>query len=342
MKNILITILTCLSLISCDELLLPDAPSNDPISNFETLWNDYDMLYGSFEVKGINWDSVYVANRSKISENTSDSELYAVFTDMLDILNDNHVFLYPTDPNLASYNSGIIGRLKTFQDFKMDVVKSNYLTAPKKHNESMLSGMIGEDIGYIHFSNFNESSGVYQKLMPDLITKYKNTSGLIIDVRGNEGGNDQASVQVAGHFTEETVKAFQFRIKNGPERNDFTEWKSYEMQKEIDNPYLKPIVVLTHRFTISAAETFVLSMNELPQVTIMGDTTSGAFSDVIRRELPNGWAYGISVGQWTDASNRNWEAIGFPPDQVIINLPEELAAGTDRALESALSFLRNQ
>lgn len=341
MKSIFNYVVLGLLLGACDDMLLPDAPANDPVSNFETLWSDYEVLYGSFAVKNIDWDDVYTTYRPQISDESTNQELYTVFTEMLDILNDNHVFLYPTDSRLASYNSGITGRMKTFTDFKMDVVKTRYLDQPKQHNESILSGFINDSIGYIHFSNFNESQGIYKNLMPELLAKFKNTKGLILDVRANEGGRDQASVQVAGHFTDKAVNAFRFRIKNGPKKDDFTDWNYYKLEKETDKPYLKPIVLLTHRFTISAAETFVLSMSELPQVIILGDTTSGAFSDVIRRELPNGWAYGISVGQWTDAHDHNWEGTGFPPDQVIQNTPEELTSGLDKTLTQAISILQN-
>lgn len=58
-----------------------------------------------------------------------------------------------------------------------------------------------------------------------------------------------------------------------------------------------------------------------------------------RRELPNGWAYGISVGVWTDPDGRSYEGIGFPPDVVVKNQPEELEQGIDSALETAISLL---
>jgi C-terminal processing protease CtpA/Prc len=63
--------------------------------------------------------------------------------------------------------------------------------------------------------------------------------------------------------------------------------------------YTKPLVLLTDRFCVSAAETFTLAMHTLDGMTQIGDTTFGAFADRIIRELPNGWGYSIGVGDWT-------------------------------------------
>ncbi|MEQ9440881.1 MAG: S41 family peptidase [Cyclobacteriaceae bacterium] len=53
------------------------------------------------------------------------------------------------------------------------------------------------------------------------------------------------------------------------------------------------MLLLTNRYTISAGETFTLAMHSFNQVTQMGDTTTGAFSDAVGRELPNGWMFSL-------------------------------------------------
>ena len=341
MKSILFLILLSLAVYSCDSLLLPEQPANNAISNFDLLWKDYDKLYGGFQVKSIDWDDLYSQYRPMVTDESTDSQLYDAITGMLSHLNDNHVFLFPTDNSLDPFTSGIIGRLETFNDFSLTVVEDNYLSESKSHESSILSGRIENEIGYIHFSNFNEGINTYDKVLGQLLNKFKNTRGIIIDVRANEGGYDQASLKVAGHFAGTNKQAFQFRLKNGPGHDDFSEWKKYHVYKEGKSQYTNPVVVLTHRFTISAAETFVLTMNEFEHVTVMGDSTSGAFSDVIRRELPNGWAYGISVGDWRDARGKSFEGLGFPPDNLIQNNPEDVGNGYDQALQAAIYHILN-
>ncbi|WP_332368411.1 S41 family peptidase [Spirosoma telluris] len=104
--------------------------------------------------------------------------------------------------------------------------------------------------------------------------------------------------------------------------------------------YTKPIVVLTNRTTYSTGETFMLAMLQNKTVTQVGDVTGGAFSDAVTRDLPNGWSFRVPIADVRDANGHNLESIGIMPKVVVQNKPEELKAGHDRALETALELLR--
>src|SRR5690606_1788671 len=104
--------------------------------------------------------------------------------------------------------------------------------------------------------------------------------------------------------------------------------------------YTKPIVLLTSRWTGSAGETFTLAMDELPHVTLLGDHTSGGFSDNIARELPNGWFCFMSIGDYRAADGQSYEGIGVAPDIRLVNTKDDILAGRDRALEQAAERLR--
>lgn len=99
-------------------------------------------------------------------------------------------------------------------------------------------------------------------------------------------------------------------------------------------------MLATNRFSISAAETFALTMALSKDVTIVGDTTSGAFSDVVPRELPNGWIYRVSIGGWRDAAGKSYEGKGFPPTIVIKNDSTDVANGKDDVLIKAMAILK--
>ena len=75
--------------------------------------------------------------------------------------------------------------------------------------------------------------------------------------------------------------------------------------------YTKPVELLTTRWTASAGETFTWAITA--HITQIGDTTSGGFSDVIARELPNGWLYFVSVGDFRNAEGKSEEGTGIVP-----------------------------
>ena len=55
----LIYLIILLPLLSCEEMVLGEEPSNDPETNFEIFWQDFDEHYALFGVRGWNWDSIY-------------------------------------------------------------------------------------------------------------------------------------------------------------------------------------------------------------------------------------------------------------------------------------------
>ena len=98
--------------------------------------------------------------------------------------------------------------------------------------------------------------------------------GIIIDVRGNSGGNDINAETVANRFADQSrVYLYQCQ-KNGPGKDNFSSWKSRSIEPKGSYQFLKPVVVLMSRATMSSAEMFVMSMQNWPQVIIVGDTTA--------------------------------------------------------------------
>ena len=99
--------------------------------------------------------------------------------------------------------------------------------------------------------------------------------------------------------------------------------------------YSGPVTVLNSAFTASAAEIFTMAMQEFPQVTVMGEATSGAHSDILERALPNGWSMGLSHQRYYAADGQNYESIGLPPDLQRPFDREGFAKGVDTLLTEA-------
>jgi len=334
-------ILFGLLLFSCDKVLLDEELPDNPVANFESLWKEFDDKYGLFAVKQIDWDSVYAVYRPQIDQAHSSTELYNVLKEMLARLNDSHVALLPTKGSgLPFYQSGALGKLDSMADFSLDVVKANYLHDSKFADPFFMYGLLDNNIGYIHIEGFSDLPKFLEDPMNEVLSALENTDGLIIDVRGGYGGEDLAGQYIAGRFARERKVYMKTRVKSGPGENDFTSFQTWEIEPEGGFQYQKPIVVLTHRFTISARETFCLAMKTLPQMTFIGDTTAGAFSNQINRELPNGWGYSLSIGEWIDAENISHEGIGLVPDILVKNQKSDLLNGQDEALETAIQALQ--
>ena len=79
--------------VGCSRAITNAPPESTPERNFEYLWQTYDRLYPSFELKGVDWDSVYAVYRPQITPQTTDQELFLIMRRMLATLQDGHVFL---------------------------------------------------------------------------------------------------------------------------------------------------------------------------------------------------------------------------------------------------------
>ncbi|MBD0288062.1 MAG: hypothetical protein ICV79_21945, partial [Flavisolibacter sp.] len=203
---------------------------------------------------------------------------------MLSKLNDAHVNL--TTPNRPVFNANRILNKKIDDDlFNLSVIKDNYMKNKFTEGEASVYvyGLI-DNIIYVHFRGINASFSI----LPKILQSYSEAKGLIVDLRHNPGGDFTYSFPELERLTNQKTLVFSSRTKNGPDTKDFTPW--YEWYIEPKGTYFsKKVVLLTDRYTVSAAERTTLAFKVMPGVTLIGEPTSGALSTMIGRELANGW-----------------------------------------------------
>lgn len=341
MKKLYYIALSALLFTSCQKLLLPGVADNNPVNNFDEMWRGYKDYYGLFKVKHIDWDSMYTLYRPKVNNQLSETELYSVLCELIKPLSDPHVFLQPTSQALPRYESHIFFRENKVQkDFSINLVRQQYLPEMKTIDARFHYGILPGNIGYIHFSEFGMPLSFYKMQLDIVIDALKDTRAMVMDIRDHAGGDDVVSRYVAGRFAASKQNFMTVRKKSGPGTDDFTVPVYWYVQPE-DNTYTKPVALLTTKWTTSAGETFTWAMNTQPQITQVGDTTAGGFSDVTARELLNGWLYFISVGDYRDAKDNSNEGQGIPPKKYVVNTAQDIAGKKDKVLEAAMQFLES-
>jgi hypothetical protein len=340
-KIFILAITVSLFFTNCEKTLLDPDYDNNAVDNFECLWQNYDLYYGQFLVRNINWDSLYMAYRPLVDDQTTTGQLYNVFKELIRNFHDDHVFIDPLGSGLPRIESGRSDTMKVQTDFSLNQVKMHYLVSHEQYSEHLLYGLLPGNIGYIQMDVFADPLGFIQDAFDKVLSELKNTRGLVFDVRKLEGGEDRLARFIAGRFCSETRLYMTSRKRNGPRHDDFEQAVSWYVNPEGSIRYTKPVVLLTGRFTASAGETFTWAMNENSNVIQVGDTTLGAFSDIMTKELPNGWYHTIAVGDYRDASGESLEGIGIAPKYVVKSTRTETLAGIDRGLEKAMELLND-
>lgn len=343
----------------CGNNLLENTYQNTIISNFYALWNEFDLEYGAFIAKKINWDSLRMIYGKDLTDESSERELFDAMCGLLSELNDGHVDL--NAPQFGLFSSWNRRSKPYYTDVKTNfLLYDQWITVIKKHLQKYFtSGTVpgsilvygvtdyqGKKIGYINIPTFE--SGVYSfDFVQNAIDTFNLLDGIVIDLRFNFGGSAETSAYLLNSFAS-THKIFKkAKFRNGPSHDDFT--KTYEswINPHTDCLRNKPVILLMNSFTSSASEIFILGMKTQSNVITVGDTSHGAFSMVRERILPNGWKYRICSevlynpddSLLVDSKGNYLEGIGIAPDYYVPDYYNKLINGIDLPLDTALSKL---
>ncbi len=166
------------------------------------------------------------------------------------------------------------------------------------------------------------------------------SDALIVDVRQNQGGQESVSLQIAGRFTTENQLTYRKQTRF---KDTFANSHDIYLTPTGISPYTNPVYVLTSGGTYSGAETFALSMMGFPQVTLIGEPSGGIFSDMISKELPNGWSFTLSTEIYSDVDGNVYESVGVPVEYFVdFYVPSDIISGRDTAIELALTLIDAQ
>lgn len=316
---------------SCEKIAFKkDGESTNARENFEYLWEQVDKRYAYFEYKNIDWNAIKAKYAPRVYDGMSEDSLFNVMGAMLDELRDGHVNLI-SPFNVSRFDVDFLGpeniddRVAT--EFYLG--ESRVTTGPFSHNF-----LRDKQVGYIRYRSFTGT--LEAKHLDYMLDKYKDTKGIIFDIRQNGGGAVSDVYAILRRFMQEQQLVFTSRGKTGPGHNEFGEIEESYLSPAGDVRYTKKIVVLTDRGTYSSGSVFSLIARELDNITIMGDTTGGGLGLPNGGQLPNGWTYRCSITQMLSASGENFEN-GMPPDKRVIVDPNNLQQGIDDVIEAAIN-----
>ena len=313
--------------------------SNTPEGNFIALWKIMDEHYCFFDLKkselGVDWDEVYSRYSKSISDKMSNRALFDVLCSMIGELRDGHV-------NLSSqYDFGRNWHWKTDYplNFSKDLQDKYIGTDYKIIGSGYKYTLLEDNIGYLVVESFNDkpSDSRLNSMINDMVL----CNGLIIDLRGNGGGDLTAAEKLASRFTETRVLTGYSYYKNGPGHNDFSKPEENWLEPDKYNlRWIKPVVLIINRSCYSSANDFACTMKALPSVTLLGDTTGGGGGLPMSQELPNGWSVRFSSAPTLDASKQHIEC-GVAPDTVVYMSDEDMMRGTDTMIEAARNLINS-
>lgn len=331
-----------------------DHPTPDtPLSNFDVFSRTWAEQYGFFDIRHVDWPAVVAANRGKVSDTTSPAGLFAVLRGMIEPLGDAHTFIGGPDPKLrfSGYRPSS-DRVPREQWDRAYATVEHYLTTPLHSfcNGRLEFGMLARDVGYLRIrsfsayvpnNSFDDGLVALEAALDTIFAGAARWKGFVTDVRINNGGADPYGLAIARRLTAKDYVAYVKEARLDPA--DPSRWTPGQASwvRVTNRPGFRGRVVhLTGTHSVSAAETFTQAlMNREPAVIRVGQNTQGVFSDVLGRQLPNGWRFGLPNERFV-TNGKSYDGAGIPPTVVVpVFPPSDLASGRDSAIEKALEIL---
>ena len=314
------------------------APAPSTLDLFDQVWEDFDRYYSFFVLKGIDWDATRQRFRPRLTSASGDRQLFDVLSGMLLELEDSHVQLN-TPLGRSAYTSW-------YEQFPRNndpsIVSATYLgeTEMMSPEANLLFGRIDDDIGYLAVRNLAGSG--YGRDTDYVLAQLGGVRAMILDLRDNGGGDDRNGKAVVARFVDSMRLFRQVRYREGPAHDDFGAPIDDFVEPGGAQSFDGPVAVLTNRRVISSAETMLLALDVLPNVTRIGDFTGGGSANPAEFRLPNGWTYTVSRWIVNRPDGTTFEGVGIEPDIRIDITEEDAASLRDTIMEEAIAHLRRR
>jgi carboxyl-terminal processing protease len=189
---------------------------------------------------------------------------------------------------------------------------------------------LDDNIGYIRFNAFLPPA---DRKFREAITSMYATDGLVIDIRGNPGGNNEIGQTIVKQLLKKPTlfNVFMYRDK-----------KDEVILEPAEKAYLSPVVVLIDYLTGSSGERFAGCTQSIGRALIVGEHSPGSVGPAKIEKLANGSIFIYVYAQTLTPDGKIIEGNGVIPDIEVKLDRDALLKGKDPQLEAALQHIKNQ
>lgn len=191
-------------------------------------------------------------------------------------------------------------------------------------NEKEVKEKSNGTLGYVHIPGM--SDGPYRSIYEEMMGKFFDKKGVIVDTRFNGGGDLVADL--AMFFTGVPFLSYETedRVVGGEPTSRWT----------------KPTLAMYNESMYSDGSCFASGYSELKIGTTVGMPVPGTCSFAGWERLPNGGVWGVvpvsaknKAGEWMENNETD-------PDILVKNQPEVISKGRDEQLEKSIEVLMNE
>lgn len=197
--------------------------------------------------------------------------------------------------------------------------------------ETVKTRMLEDEIGYLAISEFDSVTlEQYREGLAEL--KAQGMEGLIVDLRGNPGGNLDTVCEILDLMLPEGLIVYT-EDKDG-NRQEFTSDEAQEVQV--------PLAVLVDGNSASASEIYAGAIQDYGIGQIVGTKTYGKGVVQTIYDLKDGTSLKLTVAEYFTPNGRNIDGEGITPDVEVTYQRNENDPEADNQLDRAVETLQNE
>ncbi|MBR2649527.1 MAG: hypothetical protein IKD55_11845 [Sediminibacterium sp.] len=348
---------------------------------FNSFWSKVNQYYVFWDIEKTKWDEIYYTYSPKFTQlNINDANdvkaSVALFREISKELIDGH-FLIQFNNNLikdsiinpVQIKKRLTSQFYTQRDYLF--ADTNYLDNGFLHradNDFSINGVpllvtcgkIKDSILYFSCNQFKLKKSYFSlstksiRSVVDFFFNNVNTSfttfnKVIIDVRGNLGGDILDLAFLFERLFEGNQQYGSVQYKIGPNRFDFSSWLPVYISG-IRAKSLQPlkVVILADKNSASLSEIAIQLVKSRKENLFVGDTTYGASGATFDQQFFNSGSFVVSnfmsvelsATRFKSLQGHLFEGVGIVPDFNITVSNQQLALKKDLVLEKAISLLK--
>lgn len=197
--------------------------------------------------------------------------------------------------------------------------------------ETVKTRMLEDEIGYLAISEFDSVTlEQYREGLAELTAQ--GMEGLIVDLRGNPGGNLDTVCEILDLMLPEGLIVYT-EDKDG-NRQEFASDEAQEVQV--------PLAVLVDGNSASASEIYAGAIQDYGIGQIVGTKTYGKGVVQTIYDLKDGTSLKLTVAEYFTPNGRNIDGEGITPDVEVTYQRDENDPEADNQLDRAVETLQNE
>jgi carboxyl-terminal processing protease len=181
-------------------------------------------------------------------------------------------------------------------------------------------------------------------LSPDLekaVDSVRTCDGIVIDLRGNPGGLGAMVMGFGGYFMDSTRSLGMMKTRD-VSLNFVINPRSSRSDGRMVAPYSGPVAIIVDPMTASTSEIFAAGMQRIGRARVFGERSAGAALPALMERLPSGDVFVHAVADFTDPLGKRIEGSGAAPDVEVPLRVQDLVAGKDAPVDSAVAWIERR